>query len=122
MRNPIKSFIEMFLPEDTSPLKNVPVNHPDKQYSYTLVGYNEQPLSSESLLQLGFLGQVKNSRDYVILNHEMLWKDLNTVVGIAKLFNIHKIRKYRTSGEGIEWESTTDYVYKALISARLFEV
>ena len=118
--NPIKKFIELFLPTEVSPVKNLPVGHPKKQYSYTLVGYNEKPLTAASLLQLGFIGQVKGANDYIVETDEVLWKDLNIVVQIAMLYHIHKIRKYHDSGHGIEWEDISRTVYKKLIDAQLF--
>ena len=120
MKNPIKSFIELFRSPDMSPLRDLPVNHPQKRFCYTLVGFNNLPIPAISLIQLGFLGQVRDSSEYVVLEHEMLWHNLNTVIQIAKLYNIHKIRKYHDSGHGIEWESLSQDVYRILIEAQLF--
>jgi hypothetical protein len=119
--NPIKKLIEIFQPIEVSPLKGLAAGHPQKQYSYTLVGYNNKPVNATSLLGLGFIGQVKGASDYVISHDEMLFKDLNIVVKIAMLYNIDKIRKYHDTGHGIEWESNSKDVYKKLISARLFK-
>jgi len=123
MKNPLRALVEMFLPpEEVSPLKALPMGHPQKQYCYTLVGFNDLPLSAKTLVTLGFIGQVRASNDYVVANDELLWKDLNTVVQIGRLYNIHKIRKYHDTGHGIEWESTTKLVYNTLIQAQLFDV
>lgn len=118
--NPIKKLLEIFQPIEVSPLKSLPKNHPQKQYSYTLIGLNEKPVNSESLLRLGFIGQVKGATDYIISHEEMLFKNLNTVVKIAMLYNISKIRKYHDTGHGIEWESHSRDVYKLLIDQQLF--
>lgn len=118
--NPLRKLVEMFLPQEVSPVKNLPAGHPKKQYSYTLVGYNEKPIPSNSLLQLGFVGQIKGSSDYIVEANEVLWKDLNTVVQIAAIYHIHKIRKYHDTGHGIEWEDISREVYKKLVDAQLF--
>jgi len=119
--NPIKKLVELFQPVEVSPLKPLPAGHPQKQYSYTLVGFNNKPLSAKSLVTLGFLGQIKGSNDYVVSEDEMLWKELNIVVQIAISYNIAKIRKYHDSGHGIEWEDISRNVYKTLIDAQLFD-
>jgi hypothetical protein len=121
MNNPIRKLVEMFLPQEVSPLKPLPAGHPQKQYSYTFVGYNNKPISSKSLLQLGFVGQVKGASDYIVAQDELLFKDLNTVVKISMLFNIPKIRKYHDTGHGIEWESKSKLVYMRLVEAQLFD-
>lgn len=118
--NPVKALVELFLPPDPSPLKALPINHPTKRYCYTLVGFNNKPLTAISLGRLGFIGQVKNSSDHVILENEMLFADLNMVVQIAMLYNIARIRKYHDSGHGIQWESSAKDVYRKLIDAQLF--
>lgn len=120
MKNPLKALVEIFQPVEVSPLKALPIGHPQKQYCYTLVGYNDRPLSSKSLVTLGFIGQIKGSNDYIVSEDEMLWKELNIVVQIGNYYNIHKIRKYQDTGHGIEWESISRDVYKKLIDAQLF--
>jgi hypothetical protein len=118
--NPIKKFVEMFQPHEVSPLKNLAPGHPQKQYSYTLVGLNKKPISANILIQLGFIGQIQGASDYVISHDEMLFKELNVVVKIAMSFNIDRIRKYHDTGHGIEWESNSKGVYNKLIDAQLF--
>jgi hypothetical protein len=118
--NPLRKLVEMFLPQEVSPVKSLPAGHPKKQYSYTLVGFNNKPLVSGSLLRLGFVGQIKGSSDYIVEVNEVLWKDLNVVVQIAQIYNIPKIRKYHDSGHGIEWEDNARTVYTKLIDAQLF--
>ncbi|MCI4437236.1 MAG: hypothetical protein JHC33_10565 [Ignisphaera sp.] len=118
--NPIKKLVELFQPTEVSPLKNLAPGHPQKQYSYTLVGNNLKPINATSLISLGFLGQIPGATDYVISHEEMLFKDLNTVVKIAMSFNISRIRKYHDTGHGIEWESNSRDVYKKLIDVQLF--
>ena len=120
IKKSVNSFVELFKSPDISPLKALPENHPQKRYCYTLVGYNNIPIPASSLSQLGFIGQVRDSDIFVVIEREMLWDNLNTVVKIAKLYNIHKIRKYHDSGHGIEWESLSQDVYKKLIEAQLF--
>ena len=118
--NPLRKIVEMFLPQEVSPLKSLPVGHPKKQYSYTLVGFNEKPLPPNSLLKLGFVGQIKGSSDYIVEADEVLWRDLNIVIQIATIYHIHKIRKYHDTGHGIEWEDTARQVYLKLVEAQLF--
>ena len=122
--NPIRAIVEMIFPEDrkryASPLKKLPENHPTKQYCYTLLGLNGQVLSVSSLLGLGFIGKVRNSADFIILEDQMLFKDINVVVQIAKLYNIIRIRKYHDTGHGIEWEGNTHEIYKSLLEKQLF--
>ena len=50
----------------------------------------------------------------------MLFKDINIVVQIAKLYNIQRIRKYNNNGDGIEWEGNTKDIYESLIGVHLF--
>jgi len=123
--NPIKKIIEMIFPEDrkkyASPLKKLPENHPTKQYCYTFLGLNGKVLSVSSLLGLGFIGKVRNSADFLILEDQMLFKDLHVVVQIAKLYNIQRIRKYHDTGHGIEWEGNTKDIYEFLIVKQLFK-
>jgi hypothetical protein len=118
--NPIRKLIEIFQPSEVSPLKNLSPGHPQKQYSYTFIGFNNKPISAKSLLQLGFIGQVKGASDYVVASDELLFKDLNVTVKISMLYNIGRIRKYHDTGHGIEWESNSRDVYKKLIDAQLF--
>lgn len=118
--NPIRGLVELFRSFDPSPLKNLPQNHPKKQYCYTLVGLNDKPLTISSLLGLGFVGKIRNSADFISLEGEMLFRELNVVVQIANVYNIHKIRKYHDTGHGIEWESKSRDVYTKLIDAQLF--
>lgn len=118
--NPLRKLVEIFQPNEVSPLKSLPQGHPQKQYSYTLIGLNDKPISANSLLKLGFIGQVSGATDYVISYDEMLFKDLNTVVKISMLYNIPKLRKYHDTGHGIEWESSSKRVYLQLIEAKLF--
>jgi hypothetical protein len=118
--NPFRKLVEMFLPQEVSPVKGLPAGHPSKQYSYTLIGFNEKPLGPASLLKLGFVGQIKGSSDYIVEGNEVLWKDLNVVVQIATIYHIHKIRKYHDTGHGIQWEDTARNVYVKLTEAQLF--
>lgn len=121
--NPIKAIVEMFLPHKRqfeSPLKKLPINHPAKAYCYTFVGHNDKPLSVDSLLSLGFIGKIRNSADFIILDELMLFKDINVVVQIAKFFNIPRIRKYTDEKKGIEWEGNTHEIYKSLLEKQLF--
>ena len=118
--NPFKSFIELFIPREVSPFKDLAKGHPKKQYCYTLVGYNDKPLSSKSLANLGFIGKIQGSSDFVIAEDEMLFKELNTVIKIAMFYNIYKIRKYHDTGHGIEWQSLSRRVYEKVMEAHLF--
>ena len=121
LKNPIKAFVELFQPIEVSPLKDLPVGHPQKQYCYTLVGFNGKPSDPNALINFGFLGQIKGSNDYIITNGEILWKNINIVVQIGNFYNIAKIRKYYDTGKGIEWESSSRDVYRILIDAQLFD-
>ena len=103
-----------------SPLKKLAENHPTKQYCYTLLGLNGQVLSISSLLGLGFIGKVRGSSDFILLEDQMLFKDINVVVQIAKLYNVQRIRKYNNSGSGIEWEGNTKDIYESLLVNQLF--
>jgi len=119
--SPIRAMVEMFLPHrHKSPLKKLPAHHPAKAYCYTLIGHNEKPLSVDSLLNLGFVGKIRGSSDFIILDEEMLFKDLNVIVKIAKFFNIPRIRKYTDAKKGIEWEGNTRDIYLSLLSEQLF--
>ena len=123
MRNPVKAIVEVFLPHKRqfdSPLKQLPAHHPAKAYCYTLIGHNEKPLTVESLLSLGFVGKIRGSSDFIMLEDLMLFKDLNVVVQIAKFFNIPRIRKYTDEKKGIEWEGNTHDIYKSLVATQLF--
>ena len=120
--NPIKNMMELFLPHrHDSPLKKLPAHHPAKAYCYTLVGHNEKPLTVESLLNLGFIGKIRGSNDFIILEELMLFKDINVVIQIAKFFNIPRIRKYTDTKKGIEWEGNTQEIYISLMSEQLFK-
>ena len=114
--------VEFFLPDkkEASPLKGVPKNHPKTGYCYTLVGGNNKPIPASSLLQLGFIGQVRDATNFIKLNEQLLFQNLETVLAIARLYNIHKIRKYQKDGDGIEWESLSMDVYKRLLEFKLF--
>ena len=116
---PIKKLVELISPTE-SPVASLPKNHPNKQYVYTLVGYNDSALTAESLRNLKFFGKVRNSIDFVEINNQLLWRSLDTTVQIAILYNIPKIRKYRENNRGIDWEFLSRDIYKELISSRLF--
>ena len=122
--NPIKAIVELFYSESrekyASPLRKLAENHPTRQHCYTFLGLNGQVLSISSLLGLGFIGKVRGSSDFVILGEQMLFKDINIVVQIAKLYNIQRIRKYNNNGDGIEWEGNTKDIYESLIGVHLF--
>ena len=117
---PIKKIVELLRPVD-SPILKFPENHPNKQYVYTLVGYNDKALSSDSLRGLKFFGKIRNSLDFVEVDNQLLWKSLDVVVQIAMLYNIPKIRKYRDNRHGIDWEFLSKDVYNEIIRVRLFE-
>jgi hypothetical protein len=117
-----RKLVEFFLPDKkaVSPLKSVPKNHPKAEYCYTLVGGNNKVIPASSLLQLGFIGQVRDATNFIKLDDQLLFKNLETVLAIARLYNIYKIRKYRKDGDGIEWESQSMDVYKKLLDFKLF--
>jgi hypothetical protein len=71
-------------------------------------------------MQLGFIGKIRNSSDFIILEEEMLFQDINVVVQIAKFFNIPRIRKYTDLQKGIEWEGNTHVIYESLLDKHLF--
>ncbi len=120
--NPVRAMVEMFLPHrHQSPLKKLPAHHPAKAYCYTLIGHNEKVLTVDSLLNLGFIGKIRGSSDFIILDGIMLFKDLNVVVQIAKFFNIPRIRKYTDTKKGIDWDGNTKDIYISLLSEQLFD-
>ena len=71
-------------------------------------------------MQLGFVGKIRNSSDFILLEDEMLFKDIIVVVQIAKFFNIPRIRKYTDTKKGIEWEGNTKDIYESLLVNQLF--
>lgn len=71
-------------------------------------------------MQLGFVGKIRNSSDFILLENEMLFQELIVVVQIAKFFNIPRIRKYTDTKKGIEWEGNTQTIYESLLEDHLF--
>ncbi len=119
--NLLHKITEVFSTANNSLYKKLPVNHPSRQYKYTLVGFNNKPLSISSLHQLGFLGKIRNSSDFITLDGQMLFKDIHVVIQIAKFFNIPRIRKYNDTKFGIDWEGYTEDIYKAVMEPILFK-